>query len=173
MTAKARVGLALSLSLMSATGCRDDLSEVVLVVDSDLIVPTEVDGFDVTMAAGPIAPPPGVTFFVPPITEFPLSVGFVSLGETTTFSFVVRLFVNVATMPPEIVASRTVSDVRFAGGETVMLRLSLPRVCACHGTSCPLPGNPACDNLQNPRLEPFDPDKAPPSTMMTYPVMVF
>jgi len=103
----------------------------------------------------------------------PLSVGFVSMGETTSFSFVVRLFVNVATTPPEIVASRTVSDVRFAGGETVMLRLSLPRVCACHGTSCPLPGNPACDNLQNPRLEPFDPDKAPPSTMMTYPVMVF
>jgi len=173
MTAKARVGLALSLSLMSATGCRDDLSEVVLVVDSDLIVPTEVEGFDLAIAPGPIAPPLGLTFFVPPISGFPLSVGFVSQSETTSFSFVVRLFANVAMMPPEIVVSRTVSDVRFVSGETVMLRLTLPRVCACHGTSCPLPGNPACDNLSNPRLEPFDPDKAPPSTMMTYPVMVF
>jgi hypothetical protein len=42
-----------------------------------------------------------------------------------------------------------------------MLLLDLPRSCACRGTSCPLPGNPACDKTTNPALMPFDPALAP------------
>lgn len=175
MTAHGRVGLVLSLLLLSATGC-DELTEVVLVVDSDLAIPGDVDWFDLTIAPGPIAPI-ATNFFVmppaPPIQAFPLSVGFVSSGETASFSFVARLFINIATSTPELVVSRTVSEVRFASGQTRMLRLSLPRACACDGTSCPLPGDPLCENLRNPILEPFDPAAAPPNTMMPRPQQVF
>ena len=174
MTARAKAGLVLSLALMSATGC-DELTEVVLVVQSDLAVPAEVDLLDLSMEPGPIAPLPTApfTFPSPPISAFPLSVGFASRGETTSFSFVARLFIGGLSGQPQIVVSRTVSDVRFARGETRMLVLTLPRDCACEGTSCPLPGNPACDNLRNPTLEPFDPDVAPPSTMMPAPGLMF
>ena len=30
------------------------------------------------------------------------------------------------------------------------------RACACQGTSCPGPGNPDCDELHAPALQPFD-----------------
>ena len=62
---------------------------------------------------------------------------------------------------------KTVSDVRFVAGEKRMLVLPMSRACACEGTTCPLPGNPACDSLRNPALEPLNPNVAPPSPMMT------
>jgi len=174
MTARAQAGLVFSLLLLAATGC-DELTEVVLVVESDLTVPGEVDWFDLTIAPGPIAPIATSLFVIPgpQIQGFPLSVGFVSSGQTASFSFVARLFISAATSTPDLVVSRTVSDVRFAGGATRMLRLSLPRACACDGTSCPLPGDPLCDNIRNPILEPFDPAVAPPDTMMPRPQQTF
>jgi hypothetical protein len=48
-----------------------------------------------------------------------------------------------------------------------MVVLPLLRVCKCDGTSCPNPGNPDCDNIARPAVLPFDPEVAPPSTMMS------
>ena len=39
----------------------------------------------------------------------------------------------------------------------MMLVLPMNRACACQGTSCPSPGNPECDDMTNPALQPFDP----------------
>jgi len=47
-----------------------------------------------------------------------------------------------------------------------MLLLPMNRACACQGTSCPSPGDPECDNIEQPTLEPFDPAVAPPSSML-------
>lgn len=159
---RARVVLALALAF--AAGC-NDLTQVVLVVESDLEAPEDVDGFDLIFTPGPIAPVPGQFFGSNQLQDFPLSVGFESQSVTASFSIVARLFkFSQAATEHLLVVTRTVSDVRFVDGETRMLVLTLPRACACEGTSCPLPGNPACDNLINPTLQAFDPNVAPPST---------
>jgi hypothetical protein len=157
------------LLLLFCAGCHDDLTQVVLVIQSDLTVPTEVDGMDVAAIEGPLAPPVN-PFFIGTsdrLLAFPVSVGFTSGGRTKSFSVVVRLFRGVFQVPnPPIVISRAAVDIGFVDEQTMMLVLPLKRVCACQGTSCPNPGNPECDKLDGPALEPFDPAVAPPSTMM-------
>jgi hypothetical protein len=46
----------------------------------------------------------------------------------------------------------------------MMLVLPMNRACACQGTSCPSPGDPECDNIDQPALQPFDSAVAPPSS---------
>ena len=150
-------------------GCREDITEVALVVQSDLEVPADVEVMDVASVPGPFAPQAN-PFFVGPglaLVPFPLSVGFESGGMTTTFSITVRFFKGLATSPsPMLVVSRTVTDIRFVPGQTMMLVLPMNRACACQGTSCPSPGNPECDNIDQPVLQPFDATVAPPSSML-------
>jgi hypothetical protein len=157
----------LLLPLLLLAGCHEDLTQVVLVVQSDLSVPNDVDGMDVTAIEGPFAPPVNPFFnqFGQTLGPFPLSVGFQSGGLTTSFSAVVRLF-RGAFSSPTLVMSRNVTGVEFVDQQTMMLLFPMNRACACQGTSCPSPGNPECDNVNNPELLPFDPAVAPPSTMM-------
>jgi len=148
-------------------GCRHDITEVALVVESDLQVPSDVEVMDVASVAGPFAPPAN-SFFGgtgEALAPFPLSVGFESDGMTTTFSITVRFFKTTAPSPV-LVVSRTVTDIRFVPGQTMMLVLPMNRACACQGTSCPSPGNPECDNIDQPMLQPFDAAVAPPSSML-------
>jgi len=154
---------------LALAGCRHDITEVALVVQSDLAVPSDVEAMDVASVPGPFAPQAnpffgGIGEALPP---FPLSVGFESDGMTTTFSITVRFFrgLNAATSPV-LVVSRTVTDIRFVPGQTMMLVLPMNRACACQGTSCPSAGDPACDNIDHPTLQPFDPALAPPSSML-------
>jgi len=65
-----------------------------------------------------------------------------------------------------LVVSRTVTDIRFVADRSMMLVLPMNRECACVGTTCPSAGNPHCDNLDAPTLQPFDPEVAPPSSTM-------
>jgi hypothetical protein len=163
-----------SLSLMAVlAGCHDPLTQVVVVLQSDLDVPAETDGIVIIGSEGRFAPDNNAAsvhsegqLFV----GFPLSVGVNSAGGTSTFSMTVQLLQglsNVLQTAPLIVVNRTVTDIRFVDQQTMMLVLPLLRVCACQGTSCPNPGNPACDNIERPALQPFDPTVAPPSTMMS------
>lgn len=156
------------LALLLLVGCRDDITEVALVVQSDLQVPAEVEAMDVAGVDGPFAPPVNPFFSSGgvPLPAFPLSVGYGSGGRTTSFSVTVRLFRAVTTGTPVLVVSRTVTDIRFVPGQTMMLVLPMNRACACQGTSCPSPGDPECDNIEQPTLEPFDPTVAPPSSMI-------
>jgi hypothetical protein len=158
----------LLLPLLVLAGCNEELTQVVLVVQSDLSVPSDVDGMDVSAIEGPFAPPvnPFFSQFGQTLPPFPLSVGFQSGGATTSFSAVVRLMRGTFSSTPTLVVSRTVTDVRFVDQQTVMLLFPMTRACACQGTSCPSPGNPECDTMDNPELLPFDPAVAPPSTMM-------
>jgi len=159
----------LTLLPLFSVGCRDDITEVALVVQSDLQVPSDVEVIDVAYVVGPFAPQVNPFFggTGQALTPFPLSVGFESAGMTTTFSITVRFFKGLTTAPsPTLVISRTVTDIRFVPGQTMMLVLPMNRACACQGTSCPSPGNPECDNIDQPALQPFDPAVAPPSSML-------
>jgi hypothetical protein len=148
-------------------GCRQDVTEVALVVQSDLAVPADVDAVDVASIAGPFAPPAN-GFFVTGqnLTPFPLSVGFESGGMTNLFSVTVRLFKGATSPSPAVVLSRTVTAIRFVPEQTMMLVLPMNRACACQGTSCPGPGDPECDNIDEPALQPFDSAVAPPSSTL-------
>lgn len=157
-----------TMPLLSLGGCHRDLTQVVLVIESDLDVPAEAEAMDVTSVEGPFAPPsnPFFTGSGVPLAPFPLSVGFESGGKTTSFSLTVRLFKGLNTTNPFLVISRTVTDIRFVPDKTMMLVLTMNRECACQGTSCPAVGNPACDNIDKPDLQPFDSAVAPPSSMI-------
>jgi hypothetical protein len=159
------------VSLLAAfllAGCHEPLTQVVLVIQSDLKPPTEVDGMDVAAIQGPYAPQVqsffGGSGF--PLGQFPLSVGFTSHGMTESFSITVRLFRGTTqVVNPAIVVSRTVTDIHFVDQQTKMFVLPMLKACACQGSTCPSPGsNPDCDNLDDPPVVPFDPAVAPPST---------
>jgi hypothetical protein len=159
-------GLLPPLLLLSAlAGCRDSLTQVVVVLQSDLVVPTETDGVQTAVVEGPLPPGPNSGFGVGLTSAFPLAFGVTSGGITSTFSFTVQLTrgFNSGTGLPLIVVNRTVSDIRFVDEQTMMLVVPLLRACACQGTSCPSPGNPMCDAIDRPALLPFDPAVAPPS----------
>ncbi len=163
MTAARACLTLVALSSLAAAGCRDDLTEVALIVESDLQVPSEVDGMDVASIDGGFAPPVNPFFnHGGPLTSFPLSVGFASGGRTTSFSITVRIFTGQLSPAPELLLSRTVTDIRFVPEKTMMLVLPMNRACACQGTACP--SDPACDNITRPTLLPFDPAVAPPSS---------
>ena len=150
-----------AVSSLAAAGCHDQPTQVVLVVRSDLLVPSEVTSFSVTVAPGPFEPPLDSFLTTAPIATFPISVGIVSQGETPSFSLVARLVDEHDPANFLIVVSKMVIDVRFVPEQTLMLLLDLPRSCACEGTSCPLPGDPLCDKITQPALVPFDAALAP------------
>jgi len=159
--------------MAALAGCHDPLTQVVVVFQSDLDVPTETDGLGIFASEGPFAPDSNaasVNSGAPLLgSHFPLSIGVDSAGATQTFSMTVQLFQGFASSqgtPPLIVVNRTVTDIRFVDQQTMMLVLPLLRACACQGTSCPSPGDPQCDNIDRPPLQPFNDAVAPPSTMM-------
>ena len=139
-------------------GCDDGgVTEVVIVVESDLAVPDEADAYDVTSIDGPFAPAPSPSFdLTKPIGAFPHELVFFPGAQGADFSVVVRLFRDVYHgTTPTLIASRTVTDVRFVAGRTMMLPLPIARACTCAGTSCPTAGDPQCDNLDRPALRPY------------------
>lgn len=166
MTRAPLASLALALACLAGAGCHEPVTEVVLVLDSDLAVPADADTIQVT---GDFESPLGINEIAgtPAALEgFPLSVAFVSTGaQTPGFSVTINLDKNNAFSVQPIVLRRTVMDVAFVKDETRMLVVTLSKACACQGTSCPNPGNPACDDIMSPETEPFDPARAPPSQM--------
>jgi hypothetical protein len=161
--------VSLLLPLLLA-GCHEPLTQVVVVFQSDLQPPSEVDALDVAFIQGPYAPMVNPFFSGNgiPLRQFPVSVGFVSGGRTQSFSIVARLFRGTSQFAtPPIVVSRTVTGIPFEDQETMMFVLPLLKACSCQGTSCPNPGvNPDCDNIDKPPVVPFDPAVAPPSSGM-------
>ena len=112
--------LALSAAL---AGCQEPLTQVVVVLQSDLVVPTETDGIQTAVAEGPFAPMfggAGFTSFAPVGNGFPLSIGVTSEGATPSFSIRVQLLVGFSQhlLPTAIAVDRTVTDIRFVDQQT-------------------------------------------------------
>lgn len=139
-------------------------------MQSDLLIPTETDGLVIAINAGPLAPTGALgtlssTDYIGGLA-FPLSIGFVSKGTAPSFSITLQLLHGWSQGVPTIVVSRTIADIRFVDQRTMMLVVPMRRACACMGTSCQGAGDPSCENIQTPVLQPFNPALAPPSTMM-------
>ena len=138
----ARVWLVAALMLC---GC-GDVTEVVMVVDSDLTIPDDVDTIEMKVGGN------GSNTITQPLVVLPSSIGFLP-GGSSAFSVSVAL---IRSRDQATVVARSASDVRFVEGRTMMLVLMLPAACACDGTNCPNPEtNPDCDSLVTPKLEPF------------------
>jgi hypothetical protein len=162
----AAVAVVLALAPFASAGCHAGVTEVVVVFDSDIAVPTGADTVQAVVDFGsPSAPNELQSGFVG-LLGFPVSVGVVSSGASSRFSLTIELDrgVNASTQP--IVLRRNITDVGFVSGEMRMLVVQLSKACACQGTSCPNPGDPACDDIMNPATEPFDPGRLPPSNGM-------
>jgi hypothetical protein len=163
-------GAALGLLAATLAGCSDPppAASVVVVVMSDLDIPRDVDALQLSAVAGPSAPNPGMVdglFHSARLLAFPTGVKVFEGGMAPNFSITVQLLdglFNPANTPPTIAVARTVSDIRFTDQRTMMLVLPMWRACSCQGTTCPSPGNPDCDNIQQPTLQPFDPAVATP-----------
>jgi hypothetical protein len=152
-------------------GCTDVpwRTAVMVVLESDLSVPSDVDGLSLQAVAGPDAPSPGSAGIISlssyVLSAFPTAVHFYPADMTANFSIVVQLqqgLTGLTGLPPTIAVSRTVRDIRFSREHTMMLVLPMPRACACDGTSCPPAGTPGCDDITQPVLEHYDPDVARP-----------
>jgi hypothetical protein len=159
------LGPALAATL--AAGCHDPITEVVLVVTSDMHVPTDVDLASFDSQPGGAAPSGANRFggFGSSLVSFPSSVGFTSGGSTEVFSVSVQLEKSGSINGPQLVVPRIITNIAFTKGEITMLVVPFLAACACHGTSCPLPGtNPDCDDIDSPATVPFDPKVAPPSS---------
>jgi len=162
-------------ALLLAAGCGDPPpTEVAVVLQSDLSIPVDTDGVTMLVIAGPYAPDLNGVLDVGAVLSgnFPVSVRF-SAGRTTDFSMTVQLLENLSsgTVMPSIVVRRTVTDIRFSPQRTLMLPLPMLRRCACQGSTCPTPGDPDCDNIDHPTLQPFDPAVAPPASFASFPVI--
>jgi hypothetical protein len=147
--------------LLALAGCHSPVTEVVVVIDTDLSTPAEADTLQLQITGGTVD---STQTFGPlaknPLPTFPATIGLVpGPGPLAPFSITATL---LRTSPQEIVAVRTATDVQFVQGQTRALVLTLLRACACMGTNCPTPTTtPPCGDLVAPTLASFDPNHIP------------
>jgi hypothetical protein len=167
---------AVGVTLLALTGCHQPVTEVVVVVDTDLSLPAEADTLELDVTtqsldhayvygAGHAATTAGASA----LPTFPATLGLVPADALdASFSVTASLAIAPAAgAARQVVVTRKVSDVRFVSGERRMLFISLLRECACASGSCSgVATSSACLNVTNPILLPFDPAHLPqlPST---------
>ncbi len=158
------LALALAPVVLCAAGCDDPITEVVVVLTSDL-QPADADSIQISSIEGNGSPPAfSQCTLQSSFLDFPLTAGFTSGGHTTMFSTTIQLTKGVNTFPAPIVMARTVFGIPFTPGQIRMLVVPMKAACKCVGTSCPNPGtNPDCDAIENPETVEFDPIGLPPS----------
>jgi hypothetical protein len=144
--------LALGALWICASGCQDPVTEIVLVVDSDLAVPTEIDGLTINGAGAPIAVDLKTAGVVLPAT-----LGLLPTGDNPP-PFTVSA---QATHQGQVVASRHATNVRFIHGQRRALLLSLVRACACLAPPCAANTDSLCADLDDPALPVLDPGHLP------------
>ena len=144
--------LALGALWICASGCHDPVTEIVLVVDSDLAVPTEIDGLTINGAGAPIAVDLKTAGVVLPAT-----LGLLPTGDNPP-PFTVSA---QATHQGQVVASRHATNVRFIHGQRRVLLLSLVRACACLAPPCAANTDSLCADLDDPALPVLDPGHLP------------
>jgi hypothetical protein len=160
----ARFGAVVCAAALAA-GCHDPITEVVLVMTSDLVIPNDVEMASVAVVSGTDPPPALFGFQATNLAEFPLTQG-IQADHTAVFSATVQLSrIDTTTFTMLPIVTRNITGIRFVPDQIRMVVVAMPSACACHGTSCPLPSsNPDCDDLVSPEAIPLDPSIAPPSS---------
>ena len=163
----------MGVAALALAGCHSPVTEVVVVVDTDLSLPADADTLELHVAtqsldhayvygAASAAATPGAS--AQPLPTFPATLGLVPAGALDApFSVTASLaFAPAGGAARRLVVSRTVSGVRFVSGERRVLFVSLLRACVCAGGSCPdVAGPPACADVTSPSLPAFDPAHLP------------
>ncbi len=144
--------LVLGALWLCASGCHEPVTEILLVVDSDLTVPTEIDGFTIEGAGAPIQVDLKAGGVVLPAT-----LGLLPTGDSPP-PFTVSA---QATRQGQVVASRHATNVRFVHGQRRVLLLSLVRACACPTPPCAANTDALCADLDDPALPALDPGHLP------------
>jgi hypothetical protein len=165
------------VGLVALAGCHAPVTEVVVVIDTDLSTPAEADMLEVEITSSQSTT--NQTFAVSRdmdagvisrgnLPTFPATIGVVpGASGVAPFSITATLLrANAETNLEEIVVARKATDVQFVQGQTRTLVLTLLRACACKGTNCPNPSTtPPCGDLVSPTLTPFDPQHIPHVTL--------
>jgi hypothetical protein len=135
-----------------AAGCHDPVTEIVVVVDSDLSVPSEIDSVTIDGTGAPIT-----LDLQAGGSSLPATLGLLPTGDNPPpFALVVQ-----ATRQGQVVVSRSAANVRFVQKESRALLVSLLRACACFTPPCAAPSAAACADLDAPELVPLDPHHLP------------
>jgi hypothetical protein len=164
--------LLLGASLLATlAGCHASVTEVVVVVDTNLSLPAEADTFELEIRSsvlnenhffGSSPPPDGGVLARGALPTFPATIGIVPHDDGAYVPFgvtAVLLRTPAGASQPSIVVERSATGVQFVRGQTRMLFLSLTRACMCAGTNCPTTA--ACGDLTSPTLSAFDPAHLP------------
>ena len=159
-------------SLLALAGCHASVTEVVVVVDTDLSLPAQAETFELEVKSPRVGTTQvfgapvrvadgGPTVANGALPRFPATIGLVPRDDRgyEPFDVTATLLHTAPGGPSEIVVQRSATGVEFVRGETRTLFLSLLQACACAGTSCPAAG--ACGDLTSPTLSPFDPGHLP------------
>jgi hypothetical protein len=160
------------LGLLALAGCHSPVTEVVVVIDTDLRTPDDADTLNVQITSPHLATNQtfsamrgvdGSLISRGDLPTFPTTLGLLpDPGGLAPFSITVTLLRSSPTTKEDVIAVRKATDVQFVRGQTRTLVLTLLRACACKGTSCPDPTTtPACADLVAPTLTPFDPTQVP------------
>jgi hypothetical protein len=159
------IAAGLLAAAVAAGGCHDDVTEVVLVMTSDLRIPADAELVIVRAHLGLSMPGQFSGVIASVLSPFPQSLGFLPSGRTDDLFSVTIQVIRSSTPIGTLVVTRNIFGIRFVPEETRMLIVPLLAACACHGTSCPNPGlNPDCDDIDRPETVRFDPAVAAPST---------
>jgi hypothetical protein len=152
--------LAVAVASTTAGGCRNSVTEIVLVVDSELAVPDEIARVGVVLDGAAAGPEAGSEIDYDLTGQaLPATLGLLPAGDgAQPFSVEVR----GERADGGIVVRMAASGVRFVGGQNLMLVLPLRRACACAQPDCPISSAPGCETLAAPVLPPFSPDAVPP-----------
>lgn len=148
----------LACALLVAAGCHDPVTEVVVVVDTNLAVPTDFELLTLEISpASQHIQRESYDLGSPNAPAFPLTLGLVPGGVPGDEPFdVTAALLHREGSSTTIVVQRKATGVRFVKGATRALTLFFPSACACHGTNCPNPALSECNDLVAPTLPPFD-----------------
>jgi hypothetical protein len=166
-----------ALGLVALAGCdaAPGPTEIVMVLQSDFEPPSEFDGLQMSFTLGELTPQPNapqtftISWAVPSSVDLPIAVSMEPGPMRSTFSMTVTLIHGLSSSSvPTILVRRSILAVQFAPRQQAMLVVPMMRACACQGTSCPGQGNPDCDDLHAPALQPLDPAVTPAGEKMPF-----
>lgn len=126
--------MAVAFALPGLTACAR-LTEIVLVIDTDMIVPVELDLVDISVIgpSGPAGAPPPVDLKQPGAPAFPMTLGLIDAGSSSMVSITVTGRHRDANQVPTDVATVR-AQTHFVEGQKLMLPILL--TASCQGVTC-------------------------------------
>jgi alpha-tubulin suppressor-like RCC1 family protein len=128
-TPGARIAIAAAMAALAAASCHHE-SEIVLVIDTDLTIPTDIDSVEISVSgATTVHEPIIVNLVASGAPTFPLTLGLLSGGALSPVT------INVVGKAEGVEVAHQDASSAFVEGERRMLRMLL--LTSCLTTICP------------------------------------